>query len=180
MGVKYSFPANLRLSGECLDLIRQIFVANPAKRVTLKGLKQHPWFLQNLPDELKVRCCLTVTLQPADEAHTWIYMHCRLASLWACRLQFRGLWAGVVHASAHDLWLSSVLPVVQDGGMAVRARMTPSHQSVEDVRRCVREAQAKGAGHGPQLPMSEFNEEVRLETAHYCCNAGRLASHGAS
>ena len=67
MGVKYSFPANLRLSGECLDLIRQIFVANPAKRVTLKGLKQHPWFLQNLPDELKVRCCLTVTLQPADE-----------------------------------------------------------------------------------------------------------------
>jgi serine/threonine-protein kinase SRK2 len=99
MGVKYSFPANLRLSGECLDLIRQIFVANPAKRVTLKGLKQHPWFLQNLPDELK------------------------------------------------------------DGGMAVRARMTPSHQSVEDVRRCVREAQAKGAGHGPQAPMSEFNEE---------------------
>ena len=58
--------------------------------------------------------------------------------------------------------------------MAVRARMTPSHQSVEDVRRCVREAQAKGAGHGPKLPMSEFNEEVRLETAHCCCNAGRL------
>lgn len=55
MGVKYSFPTNLRLSQECLDLIRQIFVANPAKRVTLKGLKQHPWFLQNLPDELKVR-----------------------------------------------------------------------------------------------------------------------------
>jgi hypothetical protein len=66
MGVKYSFPANLRLSGECLDLIRQIFVANPAKRVTLKGLKQHPWFLQNLPDELKVRCChLPIAVQPA-------------------------------------------------------------------------------------------------------------------
>lgn len=45
--------------------------------------------------------------------------------------------------------------------MAVRARMTPSHQSVEDVRRCVREAQAKVAGHGPSQPMSEFNEEVR-------------------
>ena len=54
MGVKYSFPANLRLSAECLDLIRQVFVANPAQRVTLKGLKQHPWFLTNLPDELKV------------------------------------------------------------------------------------------------------------------------------
>jgi serine/threonine-protein kinase SRK2 len=97
MGVKYSFPANLRLSAECLDLIRQIFVADPAKRVTLKGLRQHPWFLQNLPDELK------------------------------------------------------------DGGMAVRARMTPSHQSVEDVRRCVRDAQAK-AGR-VSAPLSEFNEE---------------------
>jgi hypothetical protein len=66
MGVKYSFPANLRLSGECLDLIRQIFVANPAKRVTLKGLKQHPWFLQNLPDELKVRLRSFVTSQRAE------------------------------------------------------------------------------------------------------------------
>ena len=69
MGVKYSFPANLRLSGECLDLIRQIFVANPAKRVTLKGLKQHPWFLQNLPDELKVCRRVTVTSQCAELAN---------------------------------------------------------------------------------------------------------------
>jgi hypothetical protein len=65
---------------------------------------------------------------------------------------------------AHAMWWSAYARWLhaQDGGMAVRARMTPSHQSVEDVRRCVREAQAKGAGHGPQLPMSEFNEEVRF------------------
>ncbi len=44
--------------------------------------------------------------------------------------------------------------------MAVRARMTPSHQSVEDVRRCVRDAQAK-AGRA-SAPLSEFNEEVLL------------------
>ena len=55
MGVNYKFPSNLRLSRECLDLISQVFVANPAERVTLKGLKGHAWFLQNLPDELKVR-----------------------------------------------------------------------------------------------------------------------------
>lgn len=54
MNVSYKFPSNLRLSRECLDLISQIFVANPAERVTLKGLKGHDWFLQNLPDELKV------------------------------------------------------------------------------------------------------------------------------
>lgn len=61
MNVSYKFPSNLRLSRECLDLISQIFVANPAERVTLKGLKAHDWFLQNLPDELKV----SATILPA-------------------------------------------------------------------------------------------------------------------
>lgn len=31
MSVKYSFPANLHLSRECLDLISRIFVANPSQ-----------------------------------------------------------------------------------------------------------------------------------------------------
>lgn len=97
MNVSYKFPSNLRLSRECLDLISQIFVANPAERVTLKGLKAHDWFLQNLPDELK------------------------------------------------------------DGGMAVRDRMTPSHQSVEHVRAVVREAQSKSR---LAPPVTEFNEEA--------------------
>lgn len=55
MGVKYSFPSNLALSKECLDLISKIFVGNPSARITLAGVKQHPWFLKNLPDELTVR-----------------------------------------------------------------------------------------------------------------------------
>lgn len=54
MSVKYSFPANLHLSRECLDLIARIFVANPAQRIPIKQIKLHPWFLKNLPDELKV------------------------------------------------------------------------------------------------------------------------------
>ena len=55
MSVKYSFPANLHLSKECLDLISRIFVANPAQRIKIKEIQQHPWFLKNLPEELKVR-----------------------------------------------------------------------------------------------------------------------------
>jgi hypothetical protein len=43
--------------------------------------------------------------------------------------------------------------------MAVRDRMTPSHQSVEHVRRVVREAQHKVVG-GPAPPISDFNEEA--------------------
>lgn len=35
MSVKYSFPSNLHLSRECLDLISCIFVANPAQRISI-------------------------------------------------------------------------------------------------------------------------------------------------
>lgn len=46
---------------------------------------------------------------------------------------------------------------MQDGGMAVRDRMTPSHQSVEHVRAVVREAQSKSR---LAPPVTEFNEEA--------------------
>jgi len=53
MGVKYSFPANLPLSRECHDLMARIFVANPAQRISIQKIKEHPWFLRNLPPELR-------------------------------------------------------------------------------------------------------------------------------
>ena len=52
MGVKYSFPASLHLSRECVDLIARIFVGNPANRISIAGIQKHPWFLKNLPEEL--------------------------------------------------------------------------------------------------------------------------------
>ena len=36
MSVKYSFPSNLHLSRECLDLISRIFVANPHQRMSIE------------------------------------------------------------------------------------------------------------------------------------------------
>ena len=54
MSVKYSFPSTLHLSRECLDLISRVFVANPAQRISIAQIKQHAWFLRNLPEELKV------------------------------------------------------------------------------------------------------------------------------
>lgn len=53
MSVKYSFPSNLHLSRECLDLISRIFVANPHQRISIGQIQQHPWFLKNLPEELR-------------------------------------------------------------------------------------------------------------------------------
>ena len=55
MGIKYSFPPHLHLSRECVDIIAKIFVGNPANRITVDGIRSHPWFLKNLPDELRVR-----------------------------------------------------------------------------------------------------------------------------
>jgi serine/threonine-protein kinase SRK2 len=52
MGVKYSFPASLHLSRECVDLIARVFVGNPANRISIAGIQKHPWFLKNLPEEL--------------------------------------------------------------------------------------------------------------------------------
>lgn len=53
MGIKYSFPPHLHLSRECVDIIAKIFVGNPANRITVDGIRNHPWFLKNLPDELR-------------------------------------------------------------------------------------------------------------------------------
>jgi serine/threonine-protein kinase SRK2 len=52
MGVKYSFPPSLHLSRDCVDLIARIFVGNPAHRITIAGIRKHPWFVKNLPAEL--------------------------------------------------------------------------------------------------------------------------------
>ncbi|CAK7356253.1 unnamed protein product [Dovyalis caffra] len=73
MSVQYSIPDYVRVSADCKHLLSHIFVANPAKfisvvcnapftytdvvpssvkRITIPEIKQHPWFLKNLPKEL--------------------------------------------------------------------------------------------------------------------------------
>ncbi|KAI9173832.1 hypothetical protein LWI28_007238 [Acer negundo] len=50
--VQYSIPDYVRVSADCRHLLSRIFVADPAKRITIPEIKQHPWFLKNLPKEL--------------------------------------------------------------------------------------------------------------------------------
>lgn len=64
MSVKYAFPSTLHLSKECLDLISRIFVGNPAQRITMPGILAHPWFLKNMPEELKDGGLATVGAAP--------------------------------------------------------------------------------------------------------------------
>ncbi|GMY04957.1 serin/threonine protein kinase [Fagus crenata] len=52
MAVQYKIPDYVHISQECKHLLSRIFVANPSKRITIKEIKNHPWFLKNLPREL--------------------------------------------------------------------------------------------------------------------------------
>ncbi|KAJ6405142.1 hypothetical protein OIU84_013171 [Salix udensis] len=52
LSVHHSIPDYIRVSVECKHLLSRIFVANPEKRITIPEIKNHPWFLKNLPIEL--------------------------------------------------------------------------------------------------------------------------------
>ncbi|GKV22668.1 hypothetical protein SLEP1_g32517 [Rubroshorea leprosula] len=52
LSVQYKIPDYVHISQDCKHLLSRIFVANPAKRITIKEIKSHPWFSKNLPREL--------------------------------------------------------------------------------------------------------------------------------
>ncbi|KAE9602741.1 putative protein kinase CAMK-OST1L family [Lupinus albus] len=52
MAVQYKIPDYVHISQDCRHILSRIFVANPLRRITLKEIKNHTWFLKNLPREL--------------------------------------------------------------------------------------------------------------------------------
>ncbi|WVZ66734.1 hypothetical protein U9M48_015918 [Paspalum notatum var. saurae] len=52
LSVQYSVPDYVRVSMECRHLLSRIFVASPEQRITIPEIKNHPWFLKNLPIEM--------------------------------------------------------------------------------------------------------------------------------
>ncbi|XP_073159171.1 serine/threonine-protein kinase SAPK10 isoform X1 [Henckelia pumila] len=52
LSVQYSIPENINISEDCRHLISRIFVADPAQRITMPQITNHPWFLKNLPTDL--------------------------------------------------------------------------------------------------------------------------------
>ncbi|KAK4437836.1 Serine/threonine-protein kinase SRK2E [Sesamum alatum] len=52
LNVQYSIPDYVHISPECRHLISRIFVADPAKRITMPEIRNHEWFLKNLPTDL--------------------------------------------------------------------------------------------------------------------------------
>ncbi|GFY89356.1 protein kinase superfamily protein [Actinidia rufa] len=52
VAVNYKIPDYVHISQDCRHLLSRIFVANPSRRITIREIKSHPWFLKNLPREL--------------------------------------------------------------------------------------------------------------------------------
>ncbi|XP_077248805.1 serine/threonine-protein kinase SAPK7-like [Tasmannia lanceolata] len=52
MAVQYKIPDYVHISVDCRHLLARIFVTNPSKRITIREIKSHAWFLKNLPREL--------------------------------------------------------------------------------------------------------------------------------
>ncbi|KAL8540705.1 hypothetical protein ACS0TY_002077 [Phlomoides rotata] len=52
MAVQYKIPDYVHVSQDCRHLLSRIFVATAARRISIKEIKSHPWFLRNLPREL--------------------------------------------------------------------------------------------------------------------------------
>ncbi|XP_039122621.1 serine/threonine-protein kinase SAPK7 [Dioscorea cayenensis subsp. rotundata] len=52
MSVQYKIPDYVHISQDCKQLLSRIFVANPMRRISIREIKSHPWFLKNLPREL--------------------------------------------------------------------------------------------------------------------------------
>ncbi|XWS29376.1 hypothetical protein CRYUN_Cryun24cG0024200 [Craigia yunnanensis] len=50
--VQYSIPDFVQISPECRHLISRIFVADPTARITIPEIRNHEWFLKNLPADL--------------------------------------------------------------------------------------------------------------------------------
>ncbi|KAI4969298.1 hypothetical protein ZWY2020_000212 [Hordeum vulgare] len=49
--VEYSVPDDLNVSAECRHLISKIFIADPAARITISEIRNHPWFLMDHLDD---------------------------------------------------------------------------------------------------------------------------------
>ncbi|XP_076957538.1 serine/threonine-protein kinase SRK2E-like isoform X2 [Bidens hawaiensis] len=52
LNVQYSIPSYVHISTGCRQLMSKIFVADPAKRITMEEIRNHEWFMRNLPGGL--------------------------------------------------------------------------------------------------------------------------------
>jgi serine/threonine protein kinase len=51
--MQWSIPNGIEISAECRDLLTRMLVRNPDDRITMAEIHKHPWFIANLPVEVR-------------------------------------------------------------------------------------------------------------------------------
>lgn len=106
----YHWPRTLQLTDEVKDLVNRILVPHSEQRITIDGIMQHPWYLKNLPDELRV----------CQHSTTCVHVH-------ACHCRGPADCSAVrhrSHASAKQHVVHASLPV--GNGQRGRRHITPT------------------------------------------------------
>ncbi|KAJ8770803.1 hypothetical protein K2173_021450 [Erythroxylum novogranatense] len=67
LNVQYSIPDVVQISPECRHLISRIFVADPAARISIPEIKNHGWFLKNLPADLMDEATMGNQFEESDQ-----------------------------------------------------------------------------------------------------------------
>ncbi|KAK8706627.1 hypothetical protein V6N13_050182 [Hibiscus sabdariffa] len=65
--VQYSIPDYVHISPECRHLLSRIFVADPTKRISIPEIKNHEWFLKNLPADLMDESSMNNQFEEPDQ-----------------------------------------------------------------------------------------------------------------
>ncbi|KAK2991469.1 hypothetical protein RJ640_016504 [Escallonia rubra] len=64
LNVQYSIPDYVHISLECRHLLKSIFEADPAKRISIPEIRNHEWFLKNLPADLMQKTTMNQYEEP--------------------------------------------------------------------------------------------------------------------
>lgn len=67
LNVQYSIPDYVHISPECRHLISRIFVADPSQRISIPEIRNHEWFLKNLPADLMDENTMNNQFEEADQ-----------------------------------------------------------------------------------------------------------------
>lgn len=64
---RVSFPPEIPISREAVDLFSKIFVPDASQRISISGIRSHPFFTTNLPWEFQVNAPLPLEVRQSDE-----------------------------------------------------------------------------------------------------------------
>jgi serine/threonine-protein kinase SRK2 len=65
---QYTFPAGLKLSDGIRDLFDKIFVVDPAARLTVAGIRAHPWFNMRPAADSGAAAAAAAAVPPASQS----------------------------------------------------------------------------------------------------------------